>query len=215
MGEVHPRQVEGAEKAGCPFPDSLLDLGSGNGSCGLRGILASYESIAGPTILHRQEEERLLPALLARSEFASIEEAAPLRRPSREGSIFQQGPRGNMLGSSHPPLSGLRVFEDAALSCRFSWLRPNSGHSSSLVGSSSVTADVCLISILISEETLPVYFGVAGWLRARTLNQMGEPSNPKASRIWLSRNRSKEKCSFTSRSVNRTNVGGATAAWVI
>src|SRR5271165_719537 len=50
---------------------------------------------------------------------------------------------------------------------------------------------------------------------AFTLNHMGEPSNPKASRIWFSRKRSKEKCSFTSRSVKRTNVGGATAACVM
>ena len=50
---------------------------------------------------------------------------------------------------------------------------------------------------------------------ARTLNQMGVPLNPKASRIWFSRNRSKLKCSLMSRSVNRMNVGGATAACVM
>ncbi len=49
----------------------------------------------------------------------------------------------------------------------------------------------------------------------RVLNQMGEPMKPKASRIWLARKRSKAKWSLTSLSVNRTNVGGATAAWVM
>ena len=52
-------------------------------------------------------------------------------------------------------------------------------------------------------------------LRDRTLNQIGVPLNPNASRIWFSRKRSKLKCSLMSRSVNRMNVGGATAACVI
>ncbi len=51
--------------------------------------------------------------------------------------------------------------------------------------------------------------------RALILNQIGEPINPKLSRIWFARNRSKLKCSFTSLSVNSTNVGGATAACVM
>lgn len=51
--------------------------------------------------------------------------------------------------------------------------------------------------------------------RAFTLNQIGEPINPNFSRIWFARNRSKLKCSFTSLSVNSTNVGGATAACVM
>src|SRR6185312_559381 len=64
------------------------------------------------------------------------------------------------------------------------------------------------------------WYGALGYfagfsLRALTLNQMGEPSKPKDSRIWFSRKRSKEKCSLTSRSVKRTKVGGATAACVI
>src|SRR5579875_2480479 len=45
--------------------------------------------------------------------------------------------------------------------------------------------------------------------RGRTLSQMGEPSKPKAARIWFSKKRSKEKCSFTSRLVKSTKVGGA------
>ena len=44
---------------------------------------------------------------------------------------------------------------------------------------------------------------------------MGEPMKPKAARIWLARKRSKAKCRRTSRSVKRTKVGGATAAWVM
>lgn len=60
----------------------------------------------------------------------------------------------------------------------------------------------------------PFYSSFFAFL-ARTLNQIGVPSNPNASRIWFSRNRSKLKCSWMSRSVNRMNVGGATAACVI
>jgi len=52
-------------------------------------------------------------------------------------------------------------------------------------------------------------------LCALTLNQIGVPAKPKASRIWFSRKRSKLKCSLISRSVNSTNVGGATAAYVM
>jgi hypothetical protein len=51
--------------------------------------------------------------------------------------------------------------------------------------------------------------------RAFTLNQIGLPINPKYSRIWFAKNRSNPKCSFTSLSVNSTNVGGATAACVM
>jgi len=59
---------------------------------------------------------------------------------------------------------------------------------------------------LIPQSLFPVFL---------TLNHTGVPANPKASRIWFSRKRSKAKCSFTSRSVKSTNVGGATAAWVM
>ena len=52
-------------------------------------------------------------------------------------------------------------------------------------------------------------------LRGRVLNQMGVPMKLKAARIWLARKRSKAKWSLTSRSVKRTKVGGATAAWVM
>ena len=50
---------------------------------------------------------------------------------------------------------------------------------------------------------------------ARFLIQIGVPTKPKASRIRFSRNRWYEKCSFTMRLVNRTNVGGATDACVM
>ena len=60
------------------------------------------------------------------------------------------------------------------------------------------------------------YFGPAAFsFLALTLNQIGVPLNPNASRIWFSRKRSKAKCSLMSRSVNSTNVGGATAACVM
>jgi len=52
-------------------------------------------------------------------------------------------------------------------------------------------------------------------LCALTLNHIGVPAKPKASRIWFSRKRSKLKCSLTSRSAKSTNVGGATAACVM
>src|SRR5262249_54033707 len=50
---------------------------------------------------------------------------------------------------------------------------------------------------------------------ARFLIQMGVPVKPKALRIWFSRKRWYEKCSFTARSVKRMKVGGATWAWVM
>ena len=50
---------------------------------------------------------------------------------------------------------------------------------------------------------------------ARVLIHIGEPTKPKASRIWFSRKRAYEKCSFTLRSVNMTKVGGELAVCVM
>ena len=67
----------------------------------------------------------------------------------------------------------------------------------------------------VSQSFLKRTYSFFSAFRARTLNQIGVPLNPNAARIWFSRNRSKLKCSLISRSVNRMNVGGATAACVI
>lgn len=162
-------------------------------------------------------------SLLASCEFASIIEARLFQDPSGAMSVFEQAPwRKEIHGSRHFPF-----LEDIALSCRFSWFRPNSGHPSSffgmkryhLINSSIPLAQHALpcfgASLEIPEKNSAIYFDCEGALRARTLNQIGEPSKPNAARIWFSRKRSKEKCSLTSRSVKRTNVGGATAACVM
>jgi hypothetical protein len=167
------------------------------------------------SLLSRPAGRRLCPgSFLARPEFASVEGAAPFQVPPSALAVFQKWPRKSELGSSFPPPAALRGCKDVSLSSRFSWLRPSLGHSPSLIGNSSVTS-LYLFRLRRPGIRCQRYFVSGGLLRARTLNQIGEPSNPNAARIWFSRKRSNEKCSFTSRSVNSTNVGGATAACVM
>lgn len=78
-------------------------------------------------------------SLIARSGFASIVEAAPFAIASRGADVFEQRLRGIELGSSDSPAGlPIRGDIDMALSCRFSWLRPNvatyRGHPSSFFG---------------------------------------------------------------------------------
>lgn len=68
---------------------------------------------------------------LARPRFASIEEAAPFQRSSFWLARFQQRLRGEELGASLSPPVALRFV---SLGCRFSRLRPNSGHPPSFSG---------------------------------------------------------------------------------
>jgi hypothetical protein len=71
---------------------------------------------------------------MTRPRLASIKEARPFQRPSRGALIFEQGLRRKELSTSVSSSANQQVREDIALSCRFSWLRPYSGHPSSFFG---------------------------------------------------------------------------------
>jgi hypothetical protein len=119
---------------------------------------------------------------LARGEFASKVEAAPFAN-LRGMPIFEQRPQGSRLGSSFPPMAGLRIHEgDVALSCRLCGQRTDSGHRSSPIAIQSITS--CYLSTAgVRRNVARSYPPPADLPRARTLNQMGVPAKPNAARI--------------------------------
>lgn len=179
------------EKASCPFPNSSLrfpPLWPGSLSKISRELVRRFlQSALGQEFELASSglpPRRLSPgSFLARPEFASIEEPRPFQVALLMGAIFEQRPRREIFGSSLSSPACLWGFEDAALSCRFSWLCPYAGHPSSLVAffviSGSIAEEGCAL------PNLSGYFQcVSGDLfRARTLNQIGVPANPNASRI--------------------------------
>lgn len=82
---------------------------------------------------HRCIRMRMPGSLIARPGYASEIEAAPFGQPSRRADVFQQRPRGCVLGTGHSSCASLPI-PDFALCCRLGRLRPYSGHPSSFFG---------------------------------------------------------------------------------
>ena len=128
------------------------------------------------------QEEPLPPAFSARSHFASVEGVHPFEMPSQMVDVFEQRPRRQALGSGDPPGALVRITQYIALSCRFSRCGPISGHPSSSFGFQAFPP--IPDSIAGRAFALPDFHARSGEaLRARTLNQIGDPSNPNAARI--------------------------------
>jgi hypothetical protein len=155
-------EVRGKVHAGCPFPNSPRQFGSGFGTRVTRVIAGRRPGFfpaclaapavpgAGRSRLSLQEAGPIFGRLArlfmttpgrerrgsseARSGFASKIEDAPFKVSSGGAGVFPQGPRGGELGWSDSAGACPLLPEDIALCCRWGRLRPYWGHSSSLFG---------------------------------------------------------------------------------
>lgn len=186
-----PEQIQrGQRKTGCPVPDSPPVFSRGRG-----GRLAPWTATLATRIsagcFHRASlaegaNQKLFAcrrdrcgSLLTRRRLASEVVTAPLAMPSGKRAVFEQSPRRSHFCPSLPSV-GWGAGNASALSYRFSWFCPRSGHPSSFFGIQRLHLPN---SIPETRKALSFYFSFAAALRARTLNQMGDPSKPKASRI--------------------------------